>query len=277
MKMMTVQGSPVVRYVTAAAAIVIVVISLKYASDFVAPIFFAATLAILFTPTLRWLEKKGLHTGLALLVMVLGLEGLIVLLIIILVVSLQQLSLQLPVYEELLLQRLDAFTAALGNIGIDVQGALNSFVVDTTAFAKSAIDAVLGLLSNSVAIVFFLFLLFLMLVESKSIATKFQKRLQTGNTFVVQLGAYTKQIQKQYRIQTMSNLLSAVAITVELLLFRVDGAFLWGFLAFILGYIPNVGLIIAVFASGHHCLHSLWVGDSCRDSHPRHHPQRNYG
>ena len=51
---------------------------------------------------------------------------------------------------------------------------------------------------------------------------------------------------KQYRIQTMSNLLSAVAITVELVLFRVDGAFLWGFLAFILGYIPNVGLIIAV-------------------------------
>ncbi len=243
--MMTVQGSPVVRYLTAAAAIVIVVFSLKYASDFVAPIFFAATLAILFTPMLRWLEKKGLHTGLALLVMVLGLGGLIVLLIIILVVSLQQLSLQLPVYEELLLQRLDAFTAALGNVGIDVQGALDSFVVDTTAFAKSAIDAVLGLLSNSVAIVFFLFLLFLMLVESKSIATKFQKRLQTGNTFVVQLGAYTKQIQKQYRIQTMSNLLSAVAITVELLLFRVDGAFLWGFLAFILGYIPNVGLIIA--------------------------------
>src|SRR6266702_418520 len=245
MKMMTVQGSPVVRYLTAAAAIVIVVFGLKYASDFVAPIFFAPTLALLFTPMLRWLEKKGLHTGLALLVMVLGLGGLIVLLIIILVVSLQQLSLQLPVYEELLLQRLDAFTAALGNVGIDVQGALDSFVVDTTAFAKSAIDAVLGLLSNSVAIVFFLFLLFLMLVESKSIATKFQKRLQTGNTFVVQLGAYTKQIQKQYRIQTMSNLLSAVAITVELLLFRVDGAFLWGFLAFILGFIPNVGLIIA--------------------------------
>jgi len=127
-----------------------------------------------------------------------------------------------------------------------VQGALDSFVVDTTAIVKSAINAVLGLLSNSVAIVFFLFLLFLMLVESKSIAEKFQTRLQKGNTFVVQLGTYTKQIQKQYRIQTLSNLLSAVAITVELLLFRVDGTFLWGFLAFVLGYIPNVGLIIAV-------------------------------
>jgi len=246
MKMMTVQGSPVVRYLTAAAAIVIAVFGLKYASDFVAPIFFATTLAILFSPTLRWLEKKGLHAGLALLVMVLGLGGLIVLMIIIVVVSLQHLSLQLPVYEELLLQRISDFTAALGNIGIDVQAALDSFVVDTTALAKSAIDALLGLLSNSVAIVFFLFLLFLMLVESKSIATKFQTRLQAGNNLVVQLGAYIKQIQKQYRIQTMSNFLSAVAITAVLLLFKVDGAFLWGFLAFILGYIPNVGLIIAV-------------------------------
>jgi AI-2 transport protein TqsA len=198
MKMMTVPGSPVVRYVTAAAAMVIVVFGLKYASDFVAPMFFAATLAILFTPALRWLEKKGLHTGLALLVMVLGLGGLIV--------SLQQLALRLPAYQELLLQRIDAFIAALGSIGIDLQGALNAFVVDTTALARSAITAALELLSNNVAIVFFLFLLFLMLVESKSIATKFQKFLLT----------------------------------------RVDFAVLWGFLAFILGFIPNVGLILAI-------------------------------
>jgi len=245
MKMMTVQGSPVVRYLTAAAAIVIVVFALKYSSDFLAPILLAATLAILFTPALWWLEKKGLPAGLALLVMVLALGGFIILLIIILTASLEQLALRLPYYQEQLLQRIDAFTAALGSIGIDVQGALDSFVVDTTALAKSAIDTVLGLLSNSVAIVFFLFLLFLMLVESKSIATKFQTRLETGNNLVIQLGAYTKQIQKQYRIQTISNLLSAVALTVEFLLFRVDGAFLWGFLAFILGYIPNVGLIIA--------------------------------
>ena len=198
MKMMTVQGSPVVRYVTAAAAMVIVVFGLKYASDFVAPMFFAATLAILFTPALRWLEKKGLHTGLALLVMALGLGGL--------TVSLQQLALRLPAYQELLLQRIDAFIAALGSIGIDLQGALNAFVVDTTALARSAITAALELLSNRVAIVFFLFLLFLMLVESKSIATKFQKFLLT----------------------------------------RVDFAVLWGFLAFILGFIPNVGLILAI-------------------------------
>lgn len=245
MQTMTVRGSPAVRYVIAAAAIVIMVFGLKFSSDVLAPILFAATLAILFAPVLRWLEKKGLPTGLALLVMILGLGGFIVLMIIILTASLEQLALRLPVYQELLHQRIDALGAALGNIGIDVQDALNAFVVDKTALAKSAISVALGVLGNSVTIVFFLFLLFLMLAESKSIATKFQTRLQTGNNFVVQLGTYTRHIQKQYRIQAMSNLLSAVAIMVELLLFRVDFAVLWGSLAFVLGFIPNVGLIIA--------------------------------
>ncbi len=245
MKTMTVRGSPIFRNLLVAAAVVILVFGLKYSSDVLAPIFLAATLAILFTPTLWWLEKKGLPAGLALLVLVLALGGFIVLMIIILTFSLEQLALRLPVYQELLLQRIDAFTAAMGSIGIDMQDALNSIVADTTSLAKSAINIALGVLGNSVAIVFFLFLLFLMLVESKSIATKFQTRLQTGNNFATQLSTYTKQIQRQYRIQTMSNFLSAVAITVELFLFRVDFALLWGFLAFILGYIPNVGLIIA--------------------------------
>jgi len=239
------RGSPVVPPLLSAAAVVIVVFGLKYSSDVMAPIFLAATLAILFTPALWWLEKKGLPFGLALVVLVLALGGFIILLIFILTTSLEQLSVKMPEYAALLHERINALGAALGTIGVDLQETLNTMVVDTTEVAHSAIDVALGILSNGVAIIFFLFLLFLMLVESRSVATKFQSRLQTGNNFVIQLGNYTRQIQKQYRIQAMSNLLSAVALTAEFLLFRIDGAFLWGFLAFILGFIPNVGLIIA--------------------------------
>jgi AI-2 transport protein TqsA len=245
MKRMTVRGSPGVPPLLIAAALVIVVFGLKYSSDVLAPIFLAATLAILFTPALWWLEKKGLPFWLALVVMVLALGGFIILLIFILTTSLEQLSIKMPEYAALLHQRIDALGAALGTIGIDLQETLNSMVVETTDVAHSAIDIALGVLSNSVAIIFFLFLLFLMLVESRSVATKFQTRLQAGNNVAIQLGNYTRQIQKQYRIQATSNLLSAVALTAEFLLFRIDGAFLWGFLAFILGFIPNVGLIIA--------------------------------
>jgi AI-2 transport protein TqsA len=253
MKSMMIRGSPVIRPLLAAAAIVIVVFGLKYSSDVLAPIFLAATLAILFTPALWWLEKKGLPSWLALVVMVLALGGFIVLLIFILTTSLEQLSAKLPEYAALLQQRIDNLGTALANSGIDLQETLNAMVVDTTNVAHSAIDLALGVLSNGVAVVFFLFLLFLMLVESRSIASKFQTREQTGNNLAIQLGNYTKQIQKQYRIQATSNLLSAVALTAEFLLFHIDGAFLWGFLAFILGFIPNVGLIIA-------CIPAIIIG-----------------
>jgi AI-2 transport protein TqsA len=253
MKRMTVRGSPGLPPLLAAAAIVIVVFGLKYSSDVMAPIFLAATLAILFTPVLWWLEKKGLPSWLALVVMVLALGGFLVLMIFILTTSLQQLSLKLPEYAQLLQQRIDNLGAALGNVGVDLQETLNAMVVDTTNVAHSAIDIALGVLSNGVAIVFFLFLLFLMLVESRSVASKFQTRLQSGNNLAIQLGNYTRQIQKQYRIQATSNLLSAVALTAEFLLFGIDGAFLWGFLAFILGFIPNVGLIIA-------CIPAIIIG-----------------
>src|SRR5436305_1102372 len=102
MKTMNVRGSPILGYMIVAAAVVIVVFGLKFSSDFLAPIFFASTLAMLFTPLLRWLEKKGLSTALALVVMVLLLGVFIILLVIILTASLEQISLRLPVYQQLL-------------------------------------------------------------------------------------------------------------------------------------------------------------------------------
>ena len=113
MKTMMVRGSPVSRPLLAAAAIVIVVFGLKFSSDVLAPIFLAATLAILFTPALWWLEKKGLPPWLSLLVMVLALGGFILLMIFILTTSLEQLSLKMPEYAALLHQRIDALGAAL--------------------------------------------------------------------------------------------------------------------------------------------------------------------
>src|SRR5260370_23200638 len=128
MKTMMVRGSPLIGRLLGAAAVVIVVFGLKYSSDVLAPIFLAATLSILFTPALWWLEKKGVPSWLALVLMVLALGGFIVLMIFVLTASLEQLSLHLPEYAALLHQRIDALGAALGTIGIDLHGSLNAMV-----------------------------------------------------------------------------------------------------------------------------------------------------
>jgi len=61
MKTMTVRGSPILPNMLVAAAIVIVVFGLKYSSDVLAPIFFAATLAIVIIMRTTQLKNRVTH------------------------------------------------------------------------------------------------------------------------------------------------------------------------------------------------------------------------
>ena len=61
MKTMTVRGSPIFRNLLVAAAVVIVVFGLKYSSEMLAPIFFAATLAIVIIMRTTQLKNRVTH------------------------------------------------------------------------------------------------------------------------------------------------------------------------------------------------------------------------
>jgi AI-2 transport protein TqsA len=238
------QATRVLIGLVAAAGVVVVVAGLRYASPILAPVLFAITLAILFTPTLRRLERRGLPTTLALLVMIVCTVLFFGAVILVVYVSLIKLQQKLPEYQAILTERLTPISQELSARGIPA-GGLPSNWTDGSSLVNAALSAIGGLLHSVVGIVFFLFTLVLLLIESASLERKFRAGLQPESPLLRRLQGYTREIQQQYRIQTFSNFLSATVLTAEFLLFRIDFAILWGFLAFILGYIPNVGLIIA--------------------------------
>lgn len=242
---MRVGGSPILGFFLLAALIVIVLFGLHFASAIIAPILLDAILAVLFAPVLRWLERKGLPSPLALVVLIFILILVFSGVILVIVISLGQLQTRLPVYQDLLLRRLSALEQALAARNLNIANGLNIDAIDATSIVKTALTAVVGLLTNVVGIFFFLFLFILMLVESATFTRKLQARFSPENPLFQRMTLYIRLIQRQYRIQALSNLLSASAITLVLFLFRIDFAFLWGFLAFVLGFIPNIGLILA--------------------------------
>jgi len=235
---------PAVIALIAAASVVVVVAGLKFASDFLAPVLFAVTLAILFAPLLRWLERRGLPTPIALLAMIAGLIGFLGGMLLIVYISLLQLEERLPTYQALLAERLAPLIDALANRGISAD-ALPPGWADGAAPVEGALAAVSAIISSAVGIVFFLFTLSLMLIESANVGRKLRQGVRSDNPLQARLFGYSREIQQQYRIQCFSNFLSATVLTTEFVLFRIDFALLWGFLAFVLGFIPNVGLIIA--------------------------------
>jgi len=225
------------------AGIIIIIAGLKLASNLVAPILFAITLTVLIWPILEWLEKKGVPRFLAITIVAVSVILSMIALIIVITNSLQQLSTNIPYYEEQLDKQLGPLIAQISewNLPKLMQGA----GINGSTLAKAGINFASGFVSSMISVVTFLFMLLLMIVASDSIVRRYKELSGKRVKFATSFESWSKNIQVQYRIQTMSNLISGVITTILFMVLGVDYAVLWGVLAFVLSYIPNVGLIIA--------------------------------
>lgn len=95
----------------------------------------------------------------------------------------------------------------------------------------------------------FLVLIFLVFIMSGRGKTKekLQKSLdQTRASQVIHvIKNIDSQIQRYLAIKTIVSLFTGIFVTIILLIFNVDFAVVFGFLAFLLNYIPNIGSFIA--------------------------------
>jgi predicted PurR-regulated permease PerM len=227
------------------ACVVVIVAGLRFANLLVAPLFLAFMLAVILAPVVRRLERFGLPTWLAIVAVLAIAIALLVGFLFLVSVQLSELSQKLPEYQALMTARLDEAGKALEPI----QPNQNELAVTASKTSEALIQTVAGalssLLSGVVIVVFFLFLLCLLLASGRSFSRTLQRVIAPGSDFHRRLAEYLRQVQIQGRIRSASNLLSAAALTGLFILFRIDFAFLWGLLAFVLGYIPNIGLILA--------------------------------
>jgi len=58
---------------------------------------------------------------------------------------------------------------------------------------------------------------------------------------------FSHNIQKYFSIKTLTSMLTGIMITITLMLFDIDYPILWGFLGFLLNFIPVIGSLIASF------------------------------
>jgi predicted PurR-regulated permease PerM len=160
-------------------------------------------------------------------------------------ISLQQLVAKLPTYQAMLAERLAPLKDVLVPPGVEVGRFVEGNFTSLSAELEALLGFLGGLASNIYYLFIYTFILFLLLAQSKTFAARFRQAHASESVFVRQFARYTKQIQTQYTTQTFSNFVSALAILAVLIVFGVDFAYLWAFLAFFLGYIPMIGLLIA--------------------------------
>lgn len=111
-------------------------------------------------------------------------------------------------------------------------------------FLLSSIGPFFSFISNLFLI--FIFLIFILAGRGKTrikIMNSFSKK--RAEKIIKVIENIDSQIQKYLAIKTGISLVTGILVAVVLMLFDVDFAILFGFLAFLLNYIPNIGSIIA--------------------------------
>ena len=227
------------------ATFVIIVAGMKVASPILVPILLSLFIATISAPPLLWLERKGLPTILALLV-VIGFVSAVGLLLVVLVgASLAEFQTQLPIYE----QRLESLFINVNNfatgLGLTFQFSDISSAVNPESIATGVgklVNEVGGLVAN--AFLIFLTVIFI-LFEVSTLPKKLEKIFSRPTDSIERLAGFKRSLQRYLVIKSLTSLATALLVWLMLTFLGIDFAVLWAVLAFFLNFVPNIGSIIA--------------------------------
>ena len=123
-RIMMKQSRTVGRLLLNLASLVIIIAALKSISQLLAPILLSLFVVLIVYPIMLWLERRGMARWIAYTLVVLGVIVVGTIFIIFLAVSLTELSIALPKYEELLDARLDGLQQWLASHNLRIEDVL---------------------------------------------------------------------------------------------------------------------------------------------------------
>ncbi len=227
------------------AALVVVLVGVQAASVILVPFLLALFIAIVCNPLITWLMRWRLPQWAAILLVLATIFLLGFLLARLVGQSLTDLTRSLPQYRQQLGVQLDVLieTLAVLNIQLDRQQILA--YLDPSALMAMSIR-LLGGLGGVMGNAFFILLaVVFMLLEAASIPGKVHLALHDPEMKLRQIDRFIEAVNHYLAIKTVISLGTGLLVGLMLWLLGVKYYVLWGVLAFLLNYIPNIGSIIA--------------------------------
>ena len=225
-------------------AVLLILFMLKLGGAVAGPALFLIFLAILIIPIFNGLKRR-LPPGLALVVMLAGIAGVMFGLLWLVSSSFATLAQQLADYDLNFQANTQSLTARLTGMGVD------PLVLDQireTLFGALA-SVALSLVSNIVSLItgsiLMLIALAFILLESDAFSRRLHRGLGEHNDLLHRMQLFQRSLFGYVIAQVKLNFLTGLGVFVRLILFGVDHAVLWSVLAFLLSFIPYIGLIVA--------------------------------
>jgi AI-2 transport protein TqsA len=244
------------------ASFIIVVAGMKAASAILVPFFLAVFIAVICTPPLFWLQRRGVPKVFALIIMLAAILLVGILFVALIGPSLNDFLKSLPDYQEQLSAHITVLIKWLRMKGVNIP---TKEVPRTLhpGWVMNLAGGIFTALSNILTNGFMILLtVVFILLEAADLPKKLRIVLKNPERSLSTIEKFSHDAKRYLVIKTLISAATGLAIWLWLLILGVDYPVLWGTLAFLLNYVPNIGSIIATLPAVLLALVQLGVGSA---------------
>jgi len=228
------------------ACVMVIVKGLDEAEPLLVPMVFAAFLSVMAAPLVIWLKARRVPTALGVPLVVVGVLGVVGGIGALVGGSVNAFIQAAPRYRARLdVMFGDAFSW-LTSQGVVVNRVNVRKLINPGAALDLVGDTLSGLASVLSNVLLVLLLITFMLFEVTELPDKLRAAAGVGNEASYKhYGRVAGKVKQYVLIKTYMSAATGVVVSFALWLIGVDFPLLWGLLAFLLNYIPNIGSVIA--------------------------------
>jgi predicted PurR-regulated permease PerM len=259
---MTIQQSPIARFLILTAAFVVIVAGMRTAESLLVPFLLSLFIAVICSPPLLWLKQKGVPSALSLTIIMLSIVGIGLVIGMVAGSSINDFRGDLPEYQkrlEVITQQLQQFLHGLG-IELNEEQWRQSFDPGVAlALAGNTLASFGNVMGNAFMI---LLTVIFILAEEVRFGDKMMSAHPNAARTVTAMGRFTRSVNQYMAIKSGLSLLTGFLAMTWLWILGVDYPVLWGMLAFLLNFVPNLGSILAAIPAVLLALIQLGVPDA---------------
>lgn len=238
--------SAITRGLFSIAAFVVFIAGLRSAGSIIIPFLLASFIAVITSPAMIWLKKQGIRPGFSILVILLVVISALWILVQIMGSSITQFAANSNQYQETLRQITTDWIHWLEEKGLEVNRETFTSLINPgramTVVVNSLTQFLRGLLTNTFMI---LVTVVFILLELAGLPNKLQMALGQDHPSVPALNRFSDSLNRYLAIKSMVSLATGVLAYILCTSIGLNYALLWGLLAFLLNYIPNIGSFVA--------------------------------
>ena len=226
------------------ASIVVVLAGVKSASGIIIPFLLSLFIAIILSPSYNFFKKKGVPEAISLLLVIGIFLTFLALVAKLIGTSATDFSANIDIYADKLSSYYMSIASFAEDFGIVLPVNEFSNLVDSKrimTFGTTVLQSMGSMFTNGFVII--LTVLF-MLLESSHFAEKIDFADGKRDT-MVHIQEISLKIKQYMVLKALISLFTGFVVWIALAFIGTDYAFLWGVMAFMFNFIPNIGSIIA--------------------------------